>query len=166
MSKIKSDLINTIRQKYGHLDPNKTFRDPLDFIYCGGSPIDALLYYELFFPEFIEFKECVILRSRLSVIGAKDRLISLVEGYKKQSGGVEQLEKDIASFNFYEVAYVFNDLDCSAKSLDLLADLMAKSWRLKLASEFPQCKFKVVVEPDEDKPGPDVCIYQNLNHIN
>ena len=158
-------LLEAIKEKYEYIDPNQTFDDPLDFIHTIGSPIDVLLYYELLFPKFTKIDECVFLESNLQGFNAKIRAQQCIENYKCGKVSLDQFEKDVASFNFYEVAYVFNDLDCSAEALDLLADCMAKSWQLKLESEFPQYTFKVVVEPDEDKPGPDVCIYQNLDHI-
>ena len=105
-------LIEAIKEKYGYLDPGNTFINAYDFIHAGGTPVDALLYYELFCPRFEEVQNCVLLSSSLEVDGVKDSFAELLSSYKEGSMSREEFQQSVYAYAYEEILFMFNDRDC------------------------------------------------------
>lgn len=117
-----------------------------DFLHAEGSAKNAILYSTLFFPEFIEVDGVVLLKMNVADQVNLDRF-RLLKASEKQSQC--ELEK---SFNFLEIAYCFCSGRDQLKSVDeeLLAELVAESWKCHLKGSFPHRNFIVrVCRPGE-----------------
>lgn len=112
-----------------------------DFLHAEGSARKAILYSTLFFPEFVEVDGIVLLKMNVAdqVNLERFRLMKSVEGKSQR-----ELEQ---SFNFLEIAYCFgagrNEL--AEADEELLADLVAESWKCRLKCDYSHRRFKVYV---------------------
>lgn len=115
-----------------------------DFIHAFGQASRAILYSCLFIPEFVEVQGSVLLESKISTEDALLRFINLVKDKTMTPEVLQTLE---ASFNTVEVGYLFDapGRDTTDVEDDLLAELIAESWRYSLKARFPEKKFKVEV---------------------
>lgn len=117
-----------------------------DFLHAHGSPLDALFYSRLFWPEFIEIKEMVFLKEMIEDDDDRARLDRALEYYDGDKTRTEQ------SFNLAEIPYLFGK-NISETNLEedlMLTERLAEMWRYRLQMIYPERKFIVQILSAED----------------
>lgn len=139
-------------------DEDTTGFNPFDLLYRFGSPLTALLYSELFWPQFVEFSGMVFLESDVEDDADRERIMVALA---RHAGDTQHVEK---IFNYVEVPSLFGRrAEESTNQEDrLLAERMAVMWRARLAELYPDKSFEIqIVEPphgSDDELG--FCFYQ------
>lgn len=132
-------IINALKRNFGK-SGYENF-SAFDFLHAEGSAKNAILYGSLFFPEFVEIDGTVLLKTNVADQENLDRFYSLRSSGTKHHVEIED------SFNFLEVIYCFggerNEL--SFEDEELLAEMVAESWRCRLVASFPGRSFEVKV---------------------
>lgn len=138
---LHSQLLTTLREAFTH-DP-RSIPHPQnlwDCVYQFGNEIDALLYAQLFCPDFTQVEDSVLINR----IGG-DTATAFIAAKKTWKGSLSELE---ASFNLLEVAEAFSNTERATDTqAALLAEFIAESWRARLALLYPTRGFEVVVLP-------------------
>jgi hypothetical protein len=118
--------------------------DSGDFLYCFGNATEAILYSTLFLPDIEEFCGRVVLSVPISDPEGRKRFVSAVESEDADR------EEMVASFNWIEVGYVFSKRRSTDEEDEVLATLIAESWRNLLKGRYPERQFIVRVIPPEE----------------
>jgi hypothetical protein len=120
-----------------------------DFLHAYGSPLDALFYSRLFWPEFVEIDGMVFLKETIEDDDDKARLN---EALKRYEGDKTKTEK---SFNIAEIPSLFGkNLAETTDEEDLvLAERLAEMWEHRLRIIYPDRKFAVKILSAEETGG-------------
>jgi hypothetical protein len=138
LSDIHEKLIPVLREKL-HPVEGATPHDLWDYLHAFGKAADALLYAQLFCPQFIDVDGTVLL---YQIPDTEQRYRAAKVAATLSSQEIEE------SFNFVEVPYLFaNGNDASNGEVDLLAEFIAEAWRGRLAYLYSSRKFEVYVVP-------------------
>jgi len=140
----------------GQFPGDNTGFNPFDLIHKFGSPLIALLYSELFWPEFVELEGMVFLASDVEDEADRARIRDVLT---RCAGDKQKVEM---SFNCIEVPSLFGPrAEESSDSEDrLLAERIAASWRARLSEQFPDRSFCVtIVEPNSSTDEIAVLFY-------
>jgi len=122
-------------------DPNSTSGD---FIHASGTAAHACLFAGLFCPEFVEVDGSVLLRRSVETEEERIRFLQYRDLKGKQAAE--------ASFNFVEVPYLFRPAgrDLTDEEDQVLAEVLAASWRGWLGQLYPGRRFAVDVLPPQE----------------
>jgi hypothetical protein len=137
-------------------EDNKGF-NAFDLIYKFGSPLTALLYSELFWPEFVEVEGMVFLASEVEDDDDRERVTVALARY---GGNEQRVER---SFNYVEIPSLFGHRVEESSELEdrLLTERIAAMWRFRLAERFPSRIFEVtIVEPDDSDDEVGIRFFQ------
>ena len=151
-------LLKRLHQLYP--DPDTTNFDVLDFVAAFGSPLEALMYSRLFWPEFVEIEGMVFLRETMEDEDDHERL---ADAFKRYGDDRTQTEK---AFNLVEVpALLFSSYEAYRQTTEeealWLARRLAEMWRACLHQKFPGRNFVVeVLEEDTGLDTVGVIFYQ------
>ena len=117
-----------------------------DFLHAHGSPLDALFYSRLFWPEFVEIKEMVFLKETIEDDDDRSRLDRALEHYDGDKTKTEQ------SFNLTEIPYLFgkNISETNFEEDLMLTERLAEMWRHRLQMIYPERNFIVQILSAED----------------
>ncbi len=130
----------------------------LDFMSAFGSPLDALVYSRLFWPEFIEFKEMIFLKES---IADEDDKHKIAETLKRYGGDKTKTEQ---SFNLIEVPsglFSHGLGDTTEEEDRWLAEQLSEMWLRRLQFLYTNRKFEVMVlDPEETGGEVGVIFYQ------
>lgn len=135
-------------QEYFHNEDTHNFT-VLDFVGAFGSPLMALGYAKLFWPEFIEFKGMVFFAEDFDSDMQK-RVTDMLEQDNLAANEIEQ------SFNLFEVPSIFFAQyagDTDEEQDEDLAEILARMWKCKLETDFPEKDFSVRVLSPEESGG-------------
>ena len=146
-------IIATFSKKY----PEQRFTkfNLFDLIHAVGSPLDALLYAKLFWPDFVEFEEMVFFKNHVEDEGDRDRVRKALTTGKLTKCEVEK------QFNLVEIPYLFGSkIGESDDNLDVsLSRFLTLTWESKLKMQFPSRNIIVELDtPEEDVPS--ITVYQ------
>jgi hypothetical protein len=139
---------NYILEKFSPEDA--TFLDdPCDIVHQFGDMVSALLYSTIFFPEFIEVEDSILL---------KDNITNVEESFRRgKIDSKSTVAEREASYNSIEVAYLFANVEVSLNEADdseapemKLAIIIADAWRDKLRRHYPSRVFSVSVLSAEE----------------
>ncbi|MCP3995500.1 MAG: hypothetical protein GY722_10605 [bacterium] len=127
-----------------------------DLIHKFGSPLTALLYSELFWPEFVEFEDMVFLASDVEDDHDRDRIMAALEHYDGDK------QKTEGSFNYVEVPLLFGNRIGESSDIEdrLLTARIAAMWRARLAEQFPGRIFKVAIAEPGDSGEVGIRFFQ------
>lgn len=147
-SREDSLLIDALKKKYA--DHDTTGFGISDFLAAFGSPLDAVMYLRLFWPEFIRFEGMVFRQETLEDEDDRRRVREALSRYAGDSARTEQ------SFNLVEVpCSVFSR--GAAESGDevdgFLVEKLVELWKCRLAIAFPEQEFIVEAVPPEENAG-------------
>lgn len=150
------DLIRHLRVFYSGQDT--TNFNVRDFIYAYGSPLLAIMYSRLFWPEYIEINDMVFLKERIE--DEEDRQ-SLMKAFDSYGGDRQKTEQ---AFNLTEIpSDVFGKLmgETAEEEDRHFAERLAEMWRCRLQIIYPERRFTVeVLEPEETGGEIGVVFYQ------
>lgn len=129
----------------------------LDFVSAFGSPLEALAYSYLFWPDFIEFEGMIFHQSCIEDEEDRSRIrVALSEFSTRKE--VEQ------SFNQFVIPDAFFSAGLSTTTEEEnfdLAERIAEIWKARLVRLFPSKKCIVELQlPEETKEGPTIVVYQ------
>lgn len=143
----EEDLITHL-QEYFERENTRNF-SVLDFVGAFGSPLLAIGYSKLFWPQFCAFEDMIFLADSIEDAEAKRRVKKcLHESWDKQ-----EIEK---SFSLCEIPeYFFNKNlgDTYDEEDEYLAEILTQMWGCKLAKDFPSRTFNVEIVPPEENGG-------------
>lgn len=141
-------ILDALQSKYaGHDTANFGISD---FLAAFGSPVDAVMYLRLFWPEFIRFEGMVF---RQETVEDEDDRRRVREALIRYAGDKTRTEQ---SFNLIEVPCgVFSRGAAeSGDELDrFLAEKLVELWKCRLALAFPEQEFIVEAVPPEENAG-------------
>jgi hypothetical protein len=138
-------LISLLRRLF-HPVEGATPHDLWDFLHQFGNSVDALLYVQLFCPEFVEVDGSVLLNPMGS--NTEKRFLEAKRTSKLDRAEIE------SSFNILEVSYAFADRSRSSNGEGtLLAEFVAETWRARLNYLYSPRNFEVFVLLPEQTGG-------------
>ena len=142
-------LIEQLAQKH---DQNDTTNfKVLDFVAAFGSPLDAVMYTRLFWPEFVEIDDMILLGSVIESEEDKHNLRNTLRNY---NGDRCKTERD---FNFIEIpSHVFSSYriaECTESLSYYLVTVISEMWASRLHMTYPDRRFSVCVLSPEDTGG-------------
>ncbi|MBX3282036.1 MAG: hypothetical protein KF756_06115 [Acidobacteria bacterium] len=133
----------------------------LDFVGTFGSPLIALAYAKLFWPDFVEFKGMIFVGDNFDR-ETKDRIDAILHSSEAEREDFSGIEK---SFNFFEVpSYFFGRHagDTNEEEDRYLAEKLAEMWKCKLSMDFPERSFVIkLIEPEESGGEIALMFYQD-----
>jgi len=161
MSHDKIDIVKILSSKFSQ--HNTANYNALDFLHAFGSPIDALMYLSLFWPDCIEFEGMIF---RHDVIESKEDHQRVREALAKNGGDKSRTE---ASFNIVDVPCMLFSHE-AAESPDevdqYLAEQLAEMWRCRLALIFPDRNITTeVIQPEDNNDEWGVTFYSSTDTI-
>lgn len=143
-----SVLIEELTRK--HAGDDTTNFGVSDFLAAFGSPVDALMYLRLFWPEFIRFEGMVFRQETLEDEDDRRRVREALSRYAGDKARTEQ------SFNIVDVPCgVFSSAGAgSSDEVDrFLVEKLVELWKCRLAVTFPEQEFVVEAVPPEENAG-------------
>jgi len=148
MSSVQDEeVLRRLREAYRDLGIENESFDFRDMIHAVGSPLDALMYSTLFWPQFVEIDGMIFLEGTIEDEEDRQRL---EEVFAKYDEDVARTEQD---FNLVEVP---SDLfgrragNTTEEEDRRLAERLAEMWRARLDLLYPGREFVVqVLEPEE-----------------
>ena len=132
----------------------------MDFIYALGSPVDALLYSRLFWPDLVEIEGAILLRD---CVEAEDDVARVRASVRER--GPAETEK---AFNLREFSDLFgNELaGIEDHEAELLLTRLAEMWSGRLKAQRPEHRFAVeVVSTDETGGDIGIVFYQTEDRV-
>jgi hypothetical protein len=152
-----SDLLDRLRRK--HRGRNTQNFGVLDFLAAFGSPLDALTYAQLFWPDFVQVEGMVLLAQ--STQGEQDSE-KVRETLVRHAGDRRRTEEE---FNLVEIpsgVFTANLGETTDDQDRWLAETLASMWEARLRSRFPERSFTVrVFSPSETGGEVAVSFWQN-----
>lgn len=152
----RNKLLRRLREAFPGED-NEGF-GPFDLVHKFGRPQLALLYSELFWPEFRRIEGMTFLASAVE----DDADVGRVREALARLNDPQKVER---SFNFVEVPSLFGG--AKGESTDeediLLAERLRDMWDARLSSLFPQSEFEVrVIEASDEGEEVGVMFYTKV----
>lgn len=117
-----------------------------DVLHANGSPLDAVMYAHLFWPEFVTVDDMTFLP--FTVEDEQDQ--KRVRERRSLLSGATNVEREL---NHIEVAELFGRRrgETSPEEDAMLAQFLAEMWAAKLKADFPSKQFCVqILEPTAD----------------
>ena len=139
-------LVRKLKQKYSQHDTNNF--NVFDFISALGSPIDAMMYLKLFWPDFIEVDGMVFLKHVAEEL-EKDAIYKTLQHFDRD------LTKTEKSYNLFEVSVAFGKAagETTEDEDHWLATQIAGMWSCRLKILYPERHFIVEVLEAEETGG-------------
>lgn len=140
----RKKLIERLRAAFPGEDSERL--EPLDLIHKFGRPLLALLYSELFWPDFRQIDDMVFLASTVE----DEAEVARVREVLARLGDPQAVEQ---SFNFVEVPSLFGRHvgESTDEEDQLLAHRLREMWSARLCSVYPQRQFEVRVTEATDE---------------
>lgn len=131
-----------------HAGQNTKNFNAYDFISAFGSPVEAVMYSKLFWPDFIEVNGMII---RSDVIDDESDRRRIIEELKLCNDDARQVEY---SYNRLDIPYgIFatrRAYECSEIILKEMLKTLVEMWRSRLSQLFQDRRFNVAIEIDDD----------------
>lgn len=136
----KSSIINfsaNVLKDYSDFEKVNDNWNMLSYLNYNFDQNTAIAFSKLYFPDFIEYEDCVILSFLFNIENFN-------EWFEEFSGERRNIEK---MCNLYEVKDFFhiNSSEMDEDSLKLFADILSTVWSINLSKLYPQKKFKIDV---------------------
>jgi hypothetical protein len=151
----ETTLLASLKQKFSQHDT--TNFDVFDYLHAFGSPLEAMLYARLFWPDFSELDGMVFLAETIADEADRRRVRAAV---KQGDGDLEAVEQ---SFNLVEVGALFGARagETTVEQDRRLAATLQRTWSCRLQESFPGRDFEVqVVDADGDGVSPAVLFHE------
>jgi hypothetical protein len=145
---LEQDLIKRLSSLYTEQDT--TNFNVLDYVYAFGSPLQALMYSKLFWPEFIEIEDMVFLKDRMEDEDDRRAVLKVLEQHEGNRSKTEQ------AFNLFEIPQDMfgKKMGETTEEEDRdLAEILVEMWQCRLRMLFPNRSFKVMLLTAEETGG-------------
>jgi hypothetical protein len=148
-------LIEHLRELHAKADT--TNFNVLDFVSAFGSPLEALAYSQLFWPDFVEFEGMIFHQGSIEDEADRSRIREALSQFSSR----KEVEESFNQFMLPD-AFFSSGLSTTTDEENIfLAERMAEMWRARLAQLFPNKKCVVEVQlPEETKEGPTIVVCQ------
>jgi len=136
------------------MSPSKDIELP-DFTFAFGSPLEALMYANLFWPNFVEFSGMIFHSEVLHSENARTRVMQMVA----ETSAPSEVEK---SFNQFEIPSSFFGKragDTTELEDVHLARMICEMWQARLSLLFPDKRVKALCTLEEDEE-PCITVFQ------
>ncbi|MBI1321713.1 hypothetical protein GC170_00795 [bacterium] len=131
-----------------HADQDTTNFGVYDFISAFGTPLEAVMYSKLFWPDFIEIEGMVIRSEVIEDESDRSRIINSLQLCNYEAQEVEY------SYNRMDIPYgIFatrRALECSDSIMGEMLKTLVDMWASRLSQLFQDRRFKVALEIDDD----------------
>ncbi len=136
-------VLEVVRRHFQGPDEGPT-STAADLIHTSGTAAHACLFAGLFCPEFVEVDGSVLFRMAVETEEERIRFLKYREAKGKAAAE--------ASFNFVEVPYLFRPAgrDLTDEEDQVLAEVLAASWRGWLSQLYPGRQLNVEVLPPQE----------------
>lgn len=144
------ELLGKLREIYSAPDIDPSSFDVRDMIYAFGSPLTAIMYSRLFWPEFVEIDGMVFMEGTIEDEGDRRQLTLAFERCGKDRSLTER------SFNLVEVpAHLFgrNAGETTEAEDFWFAQRLRDMWDARLKTLYPERRFVVEVLTPETTGG-------------
>ena len=131
-------LVDELERKYAGHDTQNFY--VWDFLAAFGSPVDAVMYLGLFWPNFVSFEGMVFREETLEDDEDRQQVRDALNRY---AGGRTKTEQ---AFNLVEVpsgVFSSNAAESSDQTDEYLAGKLVELWSHRLAATFPSEEFVV-----------------------
>jgi hypothetical protein len=120
-----------------------------DFLHACGSPLHALFYSGLFWPQFIEFEGMIFLEGTIEDESDRQRVR---EAFRQYGGDRTKTEQ---SFNSVEVPSLFGGraAETTEREDEFLASRICAMWTARLRELFPDRRFVVEMQRADETGG-------------
>ena len=145
---LEQDLIKRLSSLY--IEQDTTNFNVLDYVYAFGSPLQALMYSKLFWPEFIEIEDMVFLKDRMEDEDDRRAVLKVLEQHEGNRSKTEQ------AFNLFEIPQdMFGKKmgETTEEEDRYLAEILVEMWQCRLQMLFPNRSFKVMLLTAEETGG-------------
>jgi hypothetical protein len=148
-------LINHLKQFYEKSDTNNFNVE--DFVSAFGSPLLALTYSYLFWPDFVVFDGMIF---HQTTIETDDDRAQIRAALSKLSSRKE-VEQSFNQFMLPDDLFSAGTSTTTDEENLYLAQRLKEMWEARLARVFPDRKCVVELQlPDETQEGPTIIVYQ------
>lgn len=157
MDQSKQRLLNRFREK---MAPNTaSLFNGLDYVHALGSPLDAWLYTELFWPDFRELEGMVFLADTVEDAEDEARIETALAAY-----GGDKIRTQL-SFNTFVVEELFGSRTGETNPTEdaILAAKLAEMWKARLMLCFPGGRIVTEVVPADTVTGVAVVFYRQTS---
>jgi hypothetical protein len=145
---LEQDLIKRLSTLYAEKDT--TNFNVLDYVYAVGSPLQALMYSKLFWPEFIEIEDMVFLKDRME---NEDDRCAVLKVLEQHEGNRRKTERAFNLFEFPPDIFGKKMGETTEEEDRYLAEILVEMWQCRLRMLFPNRSFKVVLLTAEETGG-------------
>jgi hypothetical protein len=146
------DLICHLKEL--HREANTEAFGVLDFASAFGSPLDALVYSKLFWPDFIEYEGMIFLASILESEDDRSRVLKALSSGQ----GKSEVEQSFNNFDIPSSLFASHRVQTTLSEDTTLAERLSEMWRARLFQLFPNRVFDVrVAHPEDEQPIITVC---------
>src|SRR5262245_45846946 len=128
---LEQDLIKRLSSLYTEQDTINF--NVLDYVYAFGSPLQALMYSKLFWPEFIEIEDMVFLKDRMENGDDRSAVLKVLEQHE---GNRRKTER---AFNLFEIPPdIFGKKmgETTEEEDRYLAEILVEMWQCRLRMLF------------------------------
>src|SRR5882762_6025140 len=147
-------LIDHLKEFHPNADTSNC--NVLDFVSAFGSPLYALAYSKLFWPDFVEFESMIFLKENVEDEEDRFQILQAISKFSSRKE-VEQ------SFNRFTIPDIFFSAGLATTTDEenvYLAERIAEMWRGRLARLFPDKKCVVELQlPEQTEEGATVVVY-------
>lgn len=151
----KELLIDRLRSFYSKADTNNF--TVLDFVSAFGSPLEALAYANLFWPDFIEFEGMIFHQSCIE----DDQDRARIRAALSKSSSRTQLEQSFNQFLIPDSFFSAHLSTATEQENQFLAEQIVQMWKARLAQLFPGKECVVELQSTkETNEGPTIVVYQ------
>lgn len=145
---LEQDLIKRLSTLYTEQDT--TNFNVLDYVYAAGSPLQALMYSKLFWPEFIEIEDMVFLKDRIEDEDDRSAVLKVLEQHE---GNRSETERDFNLFEIPQDMFGKKMGETTEEEDRYLAEILVEMWRCRLRTLFPNRSFKVMLLTADETGG-------------
>ncbi len=146
LTSLRNDsLVRHLREL--HRAADTTSFHVLDFASAFGSPLEALVYSRLFWPDFLEIEGAVV----PAVLHESEQDLSRIHEMLALGSTPAQVEQALNRFEIPSDFFASHRQPTTDEENLELAERLAQTWRARLSQLFPDQTFHVAVEtaPDE-----------------
>ncbi len=145
MNQKSQELVSELSRLYS--DDDTTNFIVSDFIHAFGSPLEAMAYAKLFWPDFVQVDEMLLRSDVIEDAGDAERAR---QALRKWNGDLEKTERSFNRLNIPAGVFGKRINESSATIDEQLAEILVEMWEARLRQKFPNRKYLVILERESD----------------
>lgn len=125
-----------------------------DYVHFRASLDLLAVFAQLFWPEFTEIDDCVILTEKYDPS-------TYLQWVEHLSGDRQRVESILNHTHVYDLFSKVTDVPCDLEIAEYVGRVLQRSWECALRNAFPERSFVVEFWTEPDEYGPTVTFYQS-----